>query len=125
MKRRLNHVAIALVSATLSCAALAGGDKETHSSAMDEAQEKAFSKLDTDQNGMVSQAEISQAEENANRERLNEEWSKLDANQDGQLDRAEFARFEPTAADGDAPLVGTSESDDESDREADVEPESK
>lgn len=96
MKRTMSHFAIALIATSLSGAALAGGDKYDKESM--KSQQPAFSQLDTDQDGTVSQAEIQRAGD-ANTERLTEKWSELDTNQDGVLDRSEFARFEPAMSD--------------------------
>jgi hypothetical protein len=96
MKYQLKHVAIAVVSTSLSCAALAGGDKYEHDMSMSKSDQPTFSTLDTDSDGMVSKTEISQAKD-SNTEKLTEKWNDLDTNQDGKLDRAEFARFEPVS----------------------------
>ncbi len=48
----------------------------------------AFSKLDADHSGTISQKEA------AALPTLNKQWTQLDSNRDGSLDAAEFARFE-------------------------------
>ena len=53
----------------------------------------AFTKLDSDKNGMVSKKEASKNKE------LTSKWDILDTNKDGNLDQGEFAAFEaPTSS---------------------------
>jgi len=50
----------------------------------------AFTKLDSDKNGMVSKKEASKNKD------LTSKWDTLDTNKDGNLDQGEFAAFEAT-----------------------------
>jgi len=52
----------------------------------------AFTKLDSDKDGMVSKKEASKNKE------LTSKWDTLDTNKDGKLDQGEFAAFEAAAA---------------------------
>ena len=54
----------------------------------------AFTKLDSDKNGMVSRKEASKNKDLASK------WDTLDTNKDGNLDQGEFAAFEaaPTSS---------------------------
>ena len=57
----------------------------------------AFTKLDSDKNGMVSKKEASKNKDLASK------WDALDTNKDGNLDQGEFAAFETSATQGSTP----------------------
>jgi hypothetical protein len=52
---------------------------------------EAFTRLDSDKDGMVSKKEASKNKE------LTSKWDTLDTNKDGKLDQGEFAAFETGA----------------------------
>ncbi|MCW8833867.1 MAG: hypothetical protein OQK09_13015 [Colwellia sp.] len=67
--------------------------EKSQADAIGSAKQPTFStlieKLDTDKNGMLSQAEVS-----ANKNQLlHKEFNKMDANQDQQIDEAEFNNY--------------------------------
>lgn len=94
MNIRKHPLAIATITAALSVSAWAGEDTMSHSAMKTKADDApSFSRLDTNQDGMISKKEA-QAGEEMN-EKLTENWSELDTNKDDQLDRSEFAKFEP------------------------------
>lgn len=98
MFNRSPILAVSALAVVLSSGAIAG---EGMSGYKDTAKDNAatFSKLDTDNNGMLSSQEArAKASGTAHTEQLTKKWTELDTNQDGQLDQAEFARFEPADA---------------------------
>jgi len=80
-----NTVWTALALALFSSAALAGTPMSHDSAGSSNASEAAFSRLDTNHDGVISEKEAA-ADKN-----VAKQFSKADANHDGKLEQSEFA----------------------------------
>jgi len=88
------HLHLIASAAIAAFAGLAVAQTAATPSTAPSASPSAFTKLDSDKNGMVSKKEASKNKE------LTSKWDILDTNKDGNLDQGEFAAFEaaPTSS---------------------------
>lgn len=94
MSAKMKFIPSLLVAALsgVAFAAVAGGTGSGHDLTME--QKKLMQQLDTNRDGVISQAEA------AANPKLSERFQEIDRNSDQRLEKAEFARFEVTESQG-------------------------